>query len=347
MSRTKYSALALATALASLFGCANPETSSPLGNSVQPPAPATGSTPPASTPTAGTAPTQTASSNTPAAGAAGAAGTGSLPSAETATPTGSIDPVGVWWTEVETDGSEVLPWVGNLMGAKIRFVMRVEVSGAAPNHDVKFDFCQLQTEWTDPVDANNITTIGFRPDSVKAFSESVVVDLGGLDPGSKVPLPKIAFRGGLDENGEEIDDNADGNPAVTAYVKTLLGIEIEVYEMITINATLDLTAPDNETLMGTVDFAADAEIVSSNNVIIAAGTIVTITPDSKTVPLVVKRLPGGGDCSAVPSTVKFSVVPPPPAALFPAEGGAAGGAATAGGAAPAPAAGGPAPEPTP
>jgi hypothetical protein len=80
---------------------------------------------------------------------------------------------------------------------------------------------------------------------------------------------------------------------------------------------LDLTVPDKDTLMGTVDFRADATIVSSNNVIIAGGTEVTITPDSKTVPLTVKRLPGGGDCSTLPSTLKFSTVPPPPAPLVP------------------------------
>jgi hypothetical protein len=211
----------------------------------------------------------------------------------------------------------VLPWVGTLMGTKIRFIMRVEVSGTAPNHTVKFDFCQLQTEWTDPVNAQNITTIGFRPDSVAAFSDSKIVDLGGLSPGSKVPLPALAFKGGIDDMGKEFDENKDGNPAVTAYVKTLLGIEIEVYEQITISATLDLTAPDSDSLMGTVDFSADATIVSSNNIIIFPGTDVTIVPDSKTVPITVKRLPGGGDCSTVPSTLKFTTVPPPPPPLIP------------------------------
>ena len=78
-----------------------------------------------------------------------------------------------------------------------------------------------------------------------------------------------------------------------------------------------LTAPDANTLMGTVDFAADALIVSSNNPIIVAGTAVTITPDSKTVPLTVKRLSGGGDCKSLPSTINFTMVPPPPPVLFP------------------------------
>jgi hypothetical protein len=146
-----------------------------------------------------------------------------------------------------------------------------------------------------------------------------MADLGGLSPGSKVPLPSLAFRGGIDESGKSIDDNKDGNPAVTAWVKTLLGIEIEVYEQITISATLDLTAPDNDTLMGTLDFRADATIVSSNNIIIAPDTVVTIIPDSKTVPITVKRLVGGGDCSKIPSTLKFTTVPPPPPPLLPAE----------------------------
>ena len=66
--------------------------------------------------------------------------------------------------------------------------MRVEVSGAAPNNHVTFEFCQLQTEWIDPMDTNNITTIGFRPDTVATFSESKTVDLGDLSPGSKVAL---------------------------------------------------------------------------------------------------------------------------------------------------------------
>lgn len=239
----------------------------------------------------------------------------SLPSGGMASPTtGVIDPVGVWWTEVETLGSEVLPILDKLDGTKIRFVMRVEVSGTAPNHTVTFKFCQLQTEWTDPMD---ITTIGFRPDTVASFSESVKVDLGGLRPGAKVPLPSLTFRGGIDESGQQKDEDGDGNPAVTAWVRTLLGIEIEVYETIAIRASLDLTAPDSDTLMGTLDFGADAMIVSSNNVIIADGTAVTITPGSKAVPIMVKRLPGGGDCTSLPSTIKFTTVPPAPPALSP------------------------------
>ena len=232
---------------------------------------------------------------------------------------GTVDPTGQWWTEAETIGSEVLPWLGQLDGAKIRFVMRVDVSGVAPANTVKFEFCQLQTEWTDPMDPNNITTIGFRPNTVAAFSETRTIDLGNLRPGDKVPLPSLEFRGGTDESGMQIDDDGDGNPAVTAWVRTLLGLEIEVYETINIPATLDLTAPDADTLMGTLDFSADALIVSSNNVIIGAGTPVTITPDSKAVPVTVKRLPSGAgaDCSSVPSTIKFTTVPPPPPVLIP------------------------------
>lgn len=324
MFRSKHAVWEVAALIGCLSGCASaPESTSPTGKSTQPPAPTAGNT---VAPTGNTTAPSTAGNKAPAtaidtpssAATSGSGGQQGLPSSGTlATPTGSIDPVGVWWTEVETPGSELLPWVGQLDGTAIRFVMRVEVTGTAPNHTVKFDFCQLQTEWTDPVNAENITIIGFRPDSVAAFSESKMADLGSLSPGSKVPLPSLAFLGGLDEAGKDIDENGDGNPAVTAYVKTLFGIEIEVYEQITINATLDLTAPDSETLMGTVDFAADATIVSSNNVIIVSGTEVTITPDSKTVPLTAKRLPGGGDCSTLPSTLKFATVPPPPAPIAP------------------------------
>jgi hypothetical protein len=230
-----------------------------------------------------------------------------------------VDPVGVWWTEAETVGSEVLPWLGQLDGAKIRFVMRVDVSGIAPANTVKFEFCQLQTEWTDPMDSNNITTIGFRPNTAAAFSETRTIDLGNLRPGDKVPLPMFEFLGGTDESGMQVDDDGDGNPAVTAWVRTLLGIEIEVFETINIPATLDLTAPDADTLMGTLDFKADALIISSNNVIIGAGTPVTITPDSKAVPVTVKRLPSGAgmDCGSVPSTIEFTTVPPPPPVLIP------------------------------
>jgi len=328
MFRTKYAALALATLTASLLGCANdPEDSSSTGTGGQMPAPARGDTtiPTASdkpisaagtmpTPAAGTMPTPVAGTT-----ATPTAGTMATPTAGTmATPTtGGIDPTGVWWTEVTTIGSEVLPILDKLTGANIRFVMRVEVSGAAPNHKVTFEFCQLQTEWIDPMDPNNITTIGFRPDTVAAFSESKTVDLGGLSTGSKIPLPSLTFRGGMDESGKELDEDHDGNPAVTAWVRTLAGIEIEVYETITISATLDLTVPDENTLSGTVDFGADALIVSSNNPIIFAETPVTITPDSKAVPLTAKRLPGGGDCKTLPSTIKFTTVPPPPPALIP------------------------------
>jgi hypothetical protein len=278
-------------------------------------------------PSAGNTATPSAGNTaTPNAGNTASAGNAATPNA------GTIDPIGVWWTEVETVGSEVLPILDKLTGAKIRFVMRIEVSGTAPKNNVKFDFCQLQTEWTDPMNADNITTIGFRPPTVAAFSESIVVDLGNLSPGSKVPLPKLTFRGGTDASGAQVDDDGDGNPAVTAWVKTLLGVQIEVYEQITVSANLDLTAPDKDTLAGTLDFHADAMIVSSNNVIIAAGTAVTITPDSTVVPIKVKRLPGGGDCSTLPSTITFTTVPPAPPPLFPAAGtsGTAGTAGTSG-----------------
>lgn len=106
-----------------------------------------------------------------------------------------------------------------------------------------------------------------------------------------------------------------GNPAVTAWVKTLAGLQIEVFEEIKISAKLDLSAADHDTLAGTVDFRADAMILSSNNPIIFPGTPVQIVPDSNAVP--VKRLPDGEDCSSLPSTVTFTEVPPPPPVLIP------------------------------
>jgi len=326
--RTKYAPTALATLLASLLGCANDaESSAPTQNGGETPGTARDDT---NRPSAGDMRNSTSGAMAiPTAGDTNRPSTGDMPmstagtmpmppSAETPTPaTGSIDPTGVWWTEVTTVGSEVLPILDKLTGANIRFVMRVEVSGTAPNNDVKFDFCQLQTEWIDPMDPNNITTIGFRPDTVEAFSESVTVDLGSLSPGSKVPLPSLTFHGGLDESGREFDENGDGNPGVTAWVRTLVGIEIEVYETITIRATLDLTVPDENTLTGTLDFGADALIVSSNNPIIFADTAVTITPDSKAVPITAKRLLGGGDCASLPATIQFTTVPPAPPPLIP------------------------------
>lgn len=321
MFGTKYVAMAPAMLLACLLGCANDvEDSASPGTGGQMPAASRNDAPVAAAEdapvaTVGEKPISTASGNTPVAGAMPAPSNNEAPTPTTAS--NIIDPSGVWWTEVMTVGSEVLPILDNLTGANIRFVMRVEVSGSAPNNNVNFQFCQLQTEWIDPMDPNNITTIGFRPDTVESFSESITVDLGNLSPGSKVPLPSLTFRGGMDESGKELDEDGDGNPAVTAWVRTLAGIEIEVYETITISAGLDLTVPDENTLTGTVDFGADAKIVSSNNIIIAAETAVTITPDSKAVPLTVKRLPGGGDCTTVPSTIKFTAVPPPPPALLP------------------------------
>jgi hypothetical protein len=324
MVRSKFAALAFATLIASLYACASDtEASSSPGKSGQTPAPTTtmvDDQPPNAavsdkpSPTVSDKPAST-SGETPTPGdeTVPTPTSGETPTAAT----DFIDPTGVWWTEVMTIGSEVLPILDNLTGTNIRFVMRVEVSGEPPNNQVKFDFCQLQTEWIDPADPNNITTIGFRPDTVAAFSETTTVDLGGLPAGSKVPLPSLKFIGGTDESGKEFDEDGDGNPAVTAWVRTLLGIEIEVYETITISATLDLTAPDENTLSGTVDFSADALIVTSNNVIIGAGTRVTITPDSKQVPLSVKRLPNGGDCSSLPSTLTFTTVPPPPPVLIP------------------------------
>jgi hypothetical protein len=323
MLRTKYAALALVTLIAALDGCANePEESASTQKSGQTPAPARDG---ATTPAANDVPSSTVSDK-PVATASDKPNTTPGEQANETVPTstggetppdGAIDPTGVWWTEVMTVGSEVLPILDNLTGTDIKFVMRVEVSGTAPNNQVLFEFCQLQTEWIDPMDPNNITTIGFRPDTVAAFSETITVDLGGLSVGSKVPLPSVAFRGGIDESGKEFDENGDGNPAVTAWVRTLLGIEIEVYETITISASLDLSVPDENTLSGTVDFGADALIVTSNNVIIGAGTRVTITPDSKAVPVIVKRLPEGGDCSNLPSTITFTTVPPPPPVLIP------------------------------
>jgi hypothetical protein len=322
-----YVALALATLLGSLPGCSNEAQDAASSEaSGQAPAPAGGDTSsPADegrpTAIAGDEPAPTSSQPSAAASGKPTATDGEAPmptSGEMPTPTSpGIDPTGVWWTEVTTVGSEVLPILDKLNGTNIRFVMRVEVSGAAPNNTVQFDFCQLQTEWIDPMDPNNITTIGFRPDTVAAFSESITADLGNLAAGSMVPLPSLTFRGGVDESGKELDEDGDGNPAVTAWVRTLLGIEIEVYETITIRATLDLTVPDEDTLTGTLDFGADALIVTSNNVIIGAGTAVTITPDSKAVPLTVKRLPDGGDCTTLPSTIEFTAVPPPPPVLIP------------------------------
>lgn len=320
MLPTNHAALACAAPLAFLLGCGSAMEESKAPASVQrAPAPSSGM------PAASSGmPALVAGSIAPApvsstgASVSTAGSPPSQPRGAMASPmTGVIDPVGVWWAEVETPGSEVLPILDNLTGAKIRFVIRVEVSGTAPSHNVTFKFCQLQTEWTDPMDSSNITTIGFRPDTVAAFSESAQVDLGGLSAGSKVPLPSLTFRGGTDESGKEIDEDKDGNPAVTAWVRTLVGLEIEVYETIAIRASLDLTAPDADTLMGTLDFGADAMIVSSNNIIIASGTAVTITPDSKAVPIIVKRLPGGMDCGALPSTITFTTVPPAPPALLP------------------------------
>jgi hypothetical protein len=307
MFRATHTALALCALLAALAACGESKEDSGTAETVRA-APIPGQR-------------ETAASPPPAAEAAATTERSAAPETppsvdEQPEADDSVDPTGAWWTEVETTGSEVLPILDRLEGAKIRFVMRVDVSGTAPNNIVKFEFCQLQTEWIDPMDPNNITTIGFRPATVAAFSETRMIDLGGLSPGDDVPLPSLTFLGGSDESGMQVDDDSDGNPAVTAWVQTLLGLQIEVYETITIRASLSLTAPDANTLMGTVDFAADALIVSSNNVIIAAGTAVTITPDSTAVPVTVKRLPNAGGCDAVPSTIKFTAVPPPPPPLL-------------------------------
>jgi hypothetical protein len=329
IARARYAAFACAAVQSLLLGCGSAPDDAKLqvaGQGAEAPKRAEAAAS-ASIPAGAAASRPVASSErgeAPGRVVSGAAGSSAPPDASgsaTVTETADeiVDPTGVWWTEAETIGSEVLPWLGQLDGTKIRFVMRVDVSGSAPENIVKFEFCQLQTEWTDPMDPANITTIGFRPNTVAAFSETRTIDLGGLRAGDSVPLPSLEFRGGTDESGMQIDDDSDGNPAVTAWVRTLLGIEIEVFETITIPANLTLTAPDADTLMGTLDFSADALIISSNNVIIGAGTPVTITPDSKAVPVTVKRLPGGAgtDCTALPSTIQFTTVPPPPPVLIP------------------------------
>jgi hypothetical protein len=328
MARARYAAVAFAAVQTLSLGCSNaaegtapsaakPGAAAPSGASAGAAAStASSAAPNASTPSDRSGP--------PVATGGGSAGSAAVPDSSGSADVAAngdepVDPTGVWWTEAETIGSEVLPWLGQLDGAKIRFVMRVDVSGVAPENIVKFEFCQLQTEWTDPMDPNNITTIGFRPNTVAAFSETRTIDLGNLRPGDAVPLPSLVFLGGTDETGKQIDDDGDGNPAVTAWVRTLLGLEIEVFETITIPAQLDLTAPDADTLMGTLDFSADAMIISSNNPIIPAETPVTITPDSKEVPVTVKRLASGAgtDCSSVPSTITFTTVPPPPPVVIP------------------------------
>src|SRR5688572_3331494 len=67
-----------------------------------------------------------------------------------------VDATGVWWTEIETTGSQDLPTVGVLKDSKIRFVMRVAIQGAGANQTATFEFCELQTEWQNPLLAEDL-----------------------------------------------------------------------------------------------------------------------------------------------------------------------------------------------
>jgi len=152
----------------------------------------------------------------------------------------------------------------------------------------------------------------FRPavsaEATASFNEVRSVDFSGLSVGSTVPVPDLIFIGGGDETGAILDEDGDGFPAITAFVRIIL--PFEVAEVITIDAKLDVEATDEDTLTGTVDFDVEAEILDSNNhLFVPPGFDVTITPDSDAVPIVVHRLAGGGDCSAIPSTVKFATIP--------------------------------------
>jgi hypothetical protein len=221
-----------------------------------------------------------------------------------------VDPTGVWWTEIETTGSQDLPTVGLLEGSKIRFVMRVVIEGSVPNQTAKFEFCNLQTEWENPIIPGDFHTIGFRPAAAAAFSETLSVDFSGLSVGSEIPVPDLTFIGGGDATGAILDEDGDGHPAITAWVRVIL--PFEVAEVITINANLDVDATDENTLAGTLDFDVAADIIdSSSAVFVPSDFPVTIVPDSNAVPITVRRIPGGGDCSAIPSTIAFSEVPPP------------------------------------
>jgi hypothetical protein len=243
-------------------------------------------------------------------------GDGDAPNTDASAPgsdasaSGIVDPTGVWWTEIETTGSQDLPTVGLLEDSKIRFVMRVVIEGAVPNQTAKFEFCQLQTEWENPLIPGDFHTIGFRPEAAAAFGETLSVDFSGLSVGSAIPVPDLTFIGGGDASGALIDEDGDGYPAITAWVRVIL--PFEVAEVITINAKLDVDATDENTLAGTLDFDVEADIVdSSSAVFVPKGFLVSIVPDSSAVPITVRRLPEGGDCSAIPSTIAFSEVPPP------------------------------------
>ncbi len=221
-----------------------------------------------------------------------------------------VDPTGVWWTEIETTGSQDLPTVGLLENSKIRFVMRVVIAGEVPNQTAEFEFCDLQTEWENPLIPGDFHTIGFRPAAAAAFGETFSVDFSGLSVGSAIPVPDLTFIAGGDATGAIIDEDGDGFPAITTWVRIIL--PFEVAEVITINAKLDVVATDENTLSGTLDFDVAADIIESSSAVFVPDEVpVTIVPDSNAVPITVRRLPGGGDCSAIPSTIKFSEVPPP------------------------------------
>lgn len=241
-------------------------------------------------------------------GGAGQPGTGDGPGDDGAD--GVVDPTGVWWTEIETTGSQDLPTVGLLENSKIRFVMRIVVEGTVPNQTAKFQFCNLQTEWENPLIPGDFHTIGFRPAAAAAFDETISVDFSGLGVGSAIPVPDLTFIGGGDASGAILDEDGDGHPAITTWVRVIL--PFEVAEVITIRAKLDVKATDEDTLAGTLDFDVEADILdSSSAVFVPSGFLVSIVPDSNAVPITVRRLPGGGDCAAIPSTIAFSEVPPP------------------------------------
>jgi hypothetical protein len=213
-----------------------------------------------------------------------------------------VDMTGTWIAKVATSGQMTIPAIGTT-AANIQTILRLNISQSGSNFVHKLELCSLATPTTpDP----NALVVTYKPAMLATMVATASIPVYTPTIGGPVTIPQLVIQTGSNKKctgscvaADFVDSDADGQPGIT--LPAVLGgaISVDAYGALTTTINLSSsTLQDANTIVGNAAFAADGQVLRTNNPLVPGGQI-QVTPSSPTTPISAKLAAGDVPCSTV------------------------------------------------